>query len=332
MRRPSIVCTAAALLAVALAGCSSGAGSTTSTSSGSGSSAGAGSAAATVDVNVGVIPIVDVAPIYLGQKQGFFAQQGLKLSLTTAQGGAAIVPGVVSGQFQFGFSNVLSLMLAEQNGVPIKAISNGVASTGVAGQDFGAIVVRKGSAITSPKDLVGKKVAINTLKNINEVAVRESVQKAGGDPSKVTFVELGFPAMPAALAKGQVDAALVVEPALATVKAQGGTVIASPYVDVAPKLTVAMYFTSTSYAQQHPDVVKKFQAALAESLAYADSHPDDVRTVLGSYTKIPADTLKQITLPSWPADVNQASLQTLGQLALGYGLLTKAPDLTTLLP
>ncbi|MFC1405384.1 MULTISPECIES: ABC transporter substrate-binding protein [Streptacidiphilus] len=331
MRRQSIVCTVTAVLAVVLAGCSSGTGSSGTGPAASGSSTGTG-AAALVDVKVGVIPIVDVAPIYLGVKQGFFADQGLKLSLTTAQGGAAIVPGVVSGQFQFGFSNVLSLMLAEQNGVPIKAISNGVASTGVAGKDFGALVVKKGSAITSAKDLVGKKVAINTLKNINEVAVRDSVQKAGGDPSKVSFVELGFDAMPAALAKGQIDAALVVEPALATVKAQGATVIASPYVDVAPELTVAMYFTSTSYAQQHADVVKEFRTALAQSLAYADGHPDDVRAVLGSYTKIPADTLKQITLPSWPADVNRASLQTLGQLAVGYGLLTKAPDLDTLLP
>ncbi len=231
-------------------------------------------------------------PLYLGQKEGFFGKRGLALSMTLAQGGAAIVPGVTSGQFQFGFSNVTSLMIARSNGVPVQAIANGVPSTGVAGKDFGGLVVKKGSSITSPRQLEGKKVAVNTLKNINETAVRESVRKAGGDPDKVQFVELAFDQMPAALDKGQIDAAMAVEPALATMKLQGATEIASPLVDVAQNLTVAMYFTSTSYAQQNPAVVKKFQEAVTESLSYADAHPDEVRQIVTTYTKTPPT--------SWP--------------------------------
>lgn len=129
-------------------------------------------------VKLGLIPIVDVAPVYLGQKKGFYSKHGLKLQISNASGGAAIVPGVASGQFQFGFSNVTSLLLAQSSGVPIKAVSNGIASTGVAGKDFAAIAVKKGSSIKSAKDLEGKKVAINTLKNINESAVRQSVRAA----------------------------------------------------------------------------------------------------------------------------------------------------------
>ena len=64
-------------------------------------------------VNVGVIAIVDVAPIYLGKQQGFFSKHNIDLTLVPAQGGAVIVPGVVSGQYQFGFSNVISLVLGE---------------------------------------------------------------------------------------------------------------------------------------------------------------------------------------------------------------------------
>lgn len=36
-------------------------------------------------VKVSVIPIVDVAPVYLGNQQGFFAEQGLKPRIETAQ-------------------------------------------------------------------------------------------------------------------------------------------------------------------------------------------------------------------------------------------------------
>ncbi|MGY4978350.1 ABC transporter substrate-binding protein [Streptomyces sp. 900105755] len=297
-----------------------------------GSSSTAGSSGGTTTVKVGIIPIVDVAPLYLGQKEGFFSKRGLKLSTTLAQGGAAIVPGVTSGQFQFGFSNVTSLMIAQSSGVPVQAIANGVASTGVAGKDFGGLVVKKGSSITSPKQLEGKKVAVNTLKNINETAVRESVRKAGGDPDKVDFVELAFDQMPAALDKGQIDAAMAVEPALATMKLQGATEIASPLVDVAQNLTVAMYFTSTSYAQKNPAVVKKFQEAVAESLSYADAHPDEVRQIVTTYTKTPADVLAKVTLPKWPAEANRASIETLEKLSEQDGLFKAAPDLDKLLP
>jgi NitT/TauT family transport system substrate-binding protein len=301
-------------------------------SGGGGASDKNASSGGTTTVKVGVIPIVDVAPLYLGQQKGFFGKRGLKLSMTTAQGGAAIVPGVVSGQFQFGFSNMTSLMIAQSQNVPVKAVVNGVASTGVAGKDFGAITVKKGSPIKSPKELEGKKVAVNTLKNINETAVRESVRKAGGDPSKVKFVELAFDQMPAALDGGRIDAAMVVEPALATVKSQGATEIASSLVDVAKGLTVAMYFTSTQYEQKNPDVVKKFQEATAESLAYADAHPDEVRQVVTTYTKIPAATLAQVTLPKWPAEPNRASIEALEKLGEQDGLFKSTPDLDKLLP
>lgn len=301
-------------------------------SGGGGASDKNASSGGTSTVKVGVIPIVDVAPLYLGQQKGFYSKRGLKLSMTTAQGGAAIVPGVVSGQFQFGFSNMTSLMIAQSQNVPVKAVVNGVASTGVAGKDFGAITVKKGSSIKSAKELEGKKVAVNTLKNINETAVRESVRKAGGDPSKVNFVELAFDQMPAALDSGQIDAATVVEPALATVKSQGATEIASSLVDVAKGLTVAMYFTSTQYEQKNPDVVRKFQEATAESLAYADAHPDEVRQAVTTYTKIPAATLAQVTLPKWPAEPNRASIEALEKLGEQDGLFKSTPDLDKLLP
>ncbi|MDF3142840.1 MULTISPECIES: ABC transporter substrate-binding protein [unclassified Streptomyces] len=322
MRRLSAGLTAGVLLLVATA-CGS--------SDGGSPEAGASSGGVTT-VKLGIIPIVDVAPLYLGQKKGFFEKHGLKLEFTAAQGGAAIVPGVVSGQFQFGFSNVTSLMVAQTNSVPVKAVANGIASTGVRGKDFNGLMVKKDSTVKSPKQLEGKKVAINTLKNINETAVRQAVRKAGGDPDKVNLVEMPFDQMPAALDNGQIDAACVVEPATATIRSQGGREIASPLVDVAPDVTVAMYFTSTQYAQQHPDVVKKFQEATAESLAYAEAHPDEARQIVTTYTKIPASVLEQVILPKWPSEPNRASIEALMKLGEEDGLFKKTPDLDALLP
>ncbi|MFE7761479.1 ABC transporter substrate-binding protein [Streptomyces sp. NPDC057438] len=305
----------------------------TATACGStGSDGGDAGSGGTTTLKLGVIPIIDVAPLYLGEKKGFYSKRGLDLEPTLAQGGAAIVPGVVSGQFDFGFSNMTSLLVASSKNVPVKAVVNGVASTGKAGADFAEIMVRKDSPIKTASDLEGRKVAANTLGNICDTSVNESVRKDGGDPAEVEYVEMPFDQMPAALAKGQVDAACVVEPALATIKSQGGTVLASNFVDVSPYLTVAMYFTSQQYAAKNPETVKKFQEATAESLAYADEHPDEVREIITTYTKIPQNLLESVVLPNWPAEPDRASIERLAELGQKDGLFEKAPDLDKLLP
>jgi NitT/TauT family transport system substrate-binding protein len=283
-------------------------------------------------VNVGVIAIVDVAPIYLGKQKNFFTEQNIDLTLTPNQGGAVIVPGVANGDFQFGFSNVTSLMLATSRGVPVKIVSNGVASTGEQGNDFSAVIVKADSPIRTPADLVGRNVSANTLKNIGDTTIRASVRKAGGDPNKVKFTEMPLPDMAPALAANRVDAIWVVEPFRTLALNQGHRVVASNFVDAAPNLTVATYFTSTKLARENPDLVKRFTTAMQKSLDYADKHPDEVRAILASYTQIAPEVAAKLVLPKWPSEINRESVKTLGELAVGDGLMEKQPDLDALLP
>jgi NitT/TauT family transport system substrate-binding protein len=308
----------AALLAAA---CGSG-------SSGSSSDSGSGP----TKIKVGVIPIVDVAPIYLGVSKGFFKQQGLDVTLETAQGGAAIVPGVMSGQYQFGFSNTVSLLLAQSQGLPLKVVSAGNASTGQAGKDFGAVVVRPGSPIATTADLAGKKVAVNTLKNINTTTINNVVRQAGGDPSKIQYVELPFSDIPAAVAKGDVDAGQVVEPFLTIATGQGDRQVVSNYAGTDPELAVALYISSRQYLERNAKVAQGFTAAMRQSLTYAQEHQDEARAIVTSYTKIDPKVQASMVLPKWSADVTAGPVQKLADLALSDGLLAKPADVKALLP
>ncbi|MGW0499485.1 ABC transporter substrate-binding protein [Streptomyces sp. NPDC003007] len=322
MQRRVLGLAIAVLTVAAAAGCGSSSGAGGSSSSGGDK---------TTQVKVGIIPIVDVAPLYLGQEKGFFSSRGIELKMETAQGGAAIIPGVVSGQFQFGFSNVTSLMIAQTKGVPLKSVVNGAASTGDTGQDISGVAVKKNSPIKSAKDLAGKTVAVNTLQNIGDTTVRESVRKDGGDPSKIKFLEMPFDQMPAALDGGQVDAAWMGEPALTIAKGQGARVVASPFAETDPKLTIATYFASTKLAQEDPDLLKKFTEAVAESLEYASAHPDEARQIVTTYTKIDGEVLKNLTLPTWPAAYDMASLEKVASLGEQDGIFDgKKPDLDAL--
>jgi NitT/TauT family transport system substrate-binding protein len=287
---------------------------------------------AKVKVDVGVIAIIDVAPIYLGKQMGFFSKRGIDLNLVQEQGGGPIVKSVLAGKYQFGFANVTSLMAAESDGAPLKAVASGVASTGRSGRDFSAIVVKDGSAIRTPKDLVGKTIAVNTLKNIGDTTVRQSVRKAGGDPKNLKFEAMPFPTMNGALRNGKVDAIWVVEPQLSEAVTSGAQVLASNFVDTAADLTVALYFTSQDTIAKSPGLVTHFTEAIKESLQYAESHPDEVRDVVGTYTPINDTVRIGMILPNWPQDINRASLDKVAQLGAADGVFKKAPALDQLLP
>jgi NitT/TauT family transport system substrate-binding protein len=304
----------------------------TATVAGCGGSSGGSSGSGPTKITVGTIAIVDVAPIYLGKAKGFFTEQNLDVTLQAGSGGAVTIPAVVSGQDQFGFANVTSLLVAQTKNLPLKVVAAGNSSTGTAGSDFAAIVTPADSPIQSAKDLEGKTVAVNNLNNVGDTTVRAAVRKAGGDATKVKFVEFAFPDMPAALANKRVEAAWVVEPFLTVARNQGNKVVSWNLVDTAPNMMIAAYFTTTAYAGKNPDVVKRFTTAMDKSLQYAGDHPDEARAALATYTKITADVAAKIILPKWPTTINRESTQTLADLILSDKLVSKAPDVPALLP
>jgi NitT/TauT family transport system substrate-binding protein len=283
-----------------------------------------------VSLTVGVIPIVDVAPIYLGVQQGFFKEQGLDLNLQQAQGGAAIVPAVVSGQYQFGFSNVVSELLAVSRGLKLKIVSQGVQATDKPTTDYSAVLVKPDSPITDCKTLEGKTIAVNTLKNIGDVTIKAACDKNGIDVSSFKFVEMNFPDMLPAVQKGSVDAMWTVEPFVTQAKQAGARVITYNYEATSPHLTVATYFTTADYASKNGDVVRRFTSAIGKALDYANSHPADVRKIVTTYTKITEPVVTQIVLPYWSHDLNKPSIDHVASLMQKYGLVSSKPDVSKL--
>jgi NitT/TauT family transport system substrate-binding protein len=284
------------------------------------------------EITVGIIPILDVAPLYLGMEEGFFEQRDLRVNVQTAQGGAAIVPGVVSDKFQFGFSNVTSLLLARSEGLPLKVVAPGNYTTGKQGEDFSGVAVLENSDVQDASDLEGKTVAVNTLQNIGDTTVRQSVEKAGGNPDAVKFVEMPLPDMPAALEKGRVDAAWLVEPFRTIVLQSGGREIASNMVDTDPNLLIAAWFTSEQTMQSDPDLAKRFTAAMKESLEYAAQNPEEARAITKEYTDIPPEVHEAMVLPKWDSQLDEQSVEQLAQLAQEDGLVDKPVDTGALLP
>ncbi len=297
----------------------------------SGGGGGGGSSDQPTKLTVGVIPIADVAPLYVGIDQGFFKDENLEIEPKLAEGGAAIIPSVISGDYQIGFSNTTSLIIAASKKLPVQIISQGVLGGTGDNDAWDGVVARKGSGIKTPKDLEGKTVAVNTLNNIGPLTINNAMEKAGADYTKIKYIEIPFPDMNAALDAKRVDAAFEVEPAYSGGKAAGGTPVMHSYEQLAPNMTVATYFASKDYIAKNGDVVDRFKRAIEKSLEFSAQNPDAVRKAVASYTEIPADVIAKITLPVWKSDLNEPTIQQVADLAKKYGYIEEVPSMDDLI-
>ena len=247
-------------------------------------------------------------------------------------GGSAIVPGVQSGEYDFAFSNLISVMVANDKGLQMQFVANGITTTGDTASDVGSVIVAKDSGITSAKDLEGKKVSVNNLSNIGDTTIKSIVEEAGGDPDSVEFVEVAFPDAPAALETGVVDAAWILEPFQTQTLDAGARMLSANFAEFDPELDVAAYFSSAQYIKANPEVTEKFTRAMNKSLDYAQEHPAEVRDIVGTYTKIGDEVRAEMVLPRFRSEFNKDAVKKLGDAAQRYGTLEKPVDLETLLP
>lgn len=273
-------------------------------------------------INVGVLPIADVAPLYLGMKQGFFAKQKLTVVPHALQGGAAVASAVVGGSLQFGFGATANLILAVSQKLPLEFVASGDSAAADASTAWSAIQVNASSGISSIKDLAGKTIAANATQGENELALDSILIKNGVDPKSVHVIAMPFPSMPSALSSGHVQAVTEVEPFVSSINAHGGKVLSPLFEGMQPSLLVAGYFATASEISTDPGLVKRFVTAMNESLDYAAQNPDAVRQIIPTYTTIPASVASNLKLPVWNSALNTSSIQSQETLMKQLGWMT----------
>lgn len=261
--------------------------------------------------NVGLLPNAETAAMRLGAQKGFFKEAGVDLRITDTSSGAASITALIAGQFDVVFANTVSVMQGRDKGLPLIMIDAASTSTGVQGKDFSALVVSSKNTMKSAKELSGKVIASNTVKNIGEISARLSVAKAGGDASSVKVVEMPFSNMEQALEQGQIDAAWMVEPFHTTAVQHGLRDIASNYVDTAPHLTAAAFVSTDNIVKDKADMIKKLRTAIAKSAEYANTHPEEIRALIPTFTKITPAIANAFVIPRYDAAVNVASLEAM---------------------
>jgi NitT/TauT family transport system substrate-binding protein len=279
-------------------------------------------------VQVGIIPVSDVAILHLGQEQGFFADRGIELEFNLGQGGAALVPAVVTGEYAFGFSGIVSILQAREEGLPLTAIAPTSWSNGEQGQHINALMASD-PAVQDAGDLEGRTVALNILNSQVEVLARNSIEVAGGNPDNVNFVEMSLPDAVTALGSGDVQAFVCGEPFCTLAIDAGARVVADNWLDLVPDGIglSGVYFSTTDQIEADPALFEDIQAAILESLDYSAEHPDEWRAQIPEYTEIDPALVERLTMPLFKSDLEAAEFEAAPTKAVEYGFLDEVPSL-----
>jgi NitT/TauT family transport system substrate-binding protein len=284
-------------------------------------------------LKAGVSSIGDLAPIYLGEKKGFFEQEGLKLDLQPQQGGSVTVTGVVSGDFDFGYSNMTSLLVAQARGLPLVALAPAAqVGTDPKTEDYTAIMVKPGSRIEKPEDVAGATLAANTLESQTDSTVKAALERKGVDPGAVKFTEVPFPDQLAALQNGRVQAITPIEPFVTLAEDAGMKTIVPGYFSTGiANYTTGAYFANKRLLAERPEVAEHLRKAIARSLQYAEAHEDEVRATIPTFTSMKPDLAERVSLPRFPSEFDRQSLDRLADLVVKFKLSDKRPDVDALL-
>ena len=158
-----------------------------------------------------------VVPYEVARARGHFGAQGLDVELIYTRGGNAAMQALVGGAVDYAGTSFDVVLQAAASGAAIRRF----ASTGRLPLFALAAAPGRSAQITTVKDLEGTTVAISGPGNADHALLLFLLDQAGVDAAQVRMATIGTNVFEA-LRIGQVDAAMLQEPALTLIVAAGG--------------------------------------------------------------------------------------------------------------
>src|SRR5689334_5923856 len=271
------------------------------------------------------------AGFMLAKKLGYYKDAGIDLTIEEGKGSATTAQQVATGQTDVGFADAPAAMQIRSKGAPVKIIAPILQTNGF------AIISIEGSGIKSPKDLVGKKLAVQpgtaqtTL--LDAILAENKLDKA-----KLDIVNIDPAALVGALLEKKVDAILAgADFQSVQLRDRGHKVNDIFYRDVGVPTVGLSVIARDDKLTADPDLYRKFIAVSLEGWDLARKNPGAAAEAVAK--QYPAATKDQILKQ---LDVDLKLVCAPGATAMGrvpdqnwqttYTLLTKYLDLPTAKP
>lgn len=286
-----------------------------------------------IDLGVGYIPNVQFAPLYVAQRKGFFAEQGLEV---VPQYGfeTDFVALTGQGERQFAVASGEQVVLARAQGLPVVYVAKWFQRYPV------GVMALAESGIDAPQKLEGRKVGIPVLHGASYVGWKALAYATQLDEAAVKLEVIGF-AQVEAVSQKVVDAAVIYvanEPVQLRAAGLQVTVLdVSDYINMVSNGIV----TNEKTIQEQPELVRRLTAGFMKGLQYTLDHPDEafdiVRQVVPEISDANAPVQRAVleaSLALWrseaPGKSNRQAWQDTVDALRAAGMIEQAPALDSL--
>jgi ABC-type nitrate/sulfonate/bicarbonate transport system substrate-binding protein len=216
-----------------------------------------------------------VSPAELAEDLGYLAPLRLEYLGNNSTGGPHSIAAVLSGDLDLGssFNGAIIKLVAAK--APVRSV---VAAYGSDEKTFQAFYVLDDSPLRKPRDLLGKKVSVNTLGAHVEFVLKDYLVQNGFTPEEVRQVTMVVtPSVNGemALRERAVDVAALGLVFRIKALERGGIRPLFSDRDLFGSFNAGSYVMSQKFIDRHPRVVRKFVDAVGRAIDWSRSHSQD---------------------------------------------------------
>ncbi|RFU27751.1 hypothetical protein B7463_g8587, partial [Scytalidium lignicola] len=143
------------------------------------------------------------APVYLAQKKGYFADEGIKVALLEPNDPSDVTEIIGSGKVDMGFKAMIHTLAAKARGFPVTSIGS------LLDEPFTGVVYLTSSGITTDfRSLKGKRIGY--VGEFGKIQIDELTKYYGMTPDEYTAVRCGMN-VSKAIIEGSIDAGIGLE-------------------------------------------------------------------------------------------------------------------------
>ncbi len=255
-------------LSIALVACSPATAPTTESTSTDGSSTDDEIDELTaVTLGLGFIPNVQFTPFYVGISQGFYAEEGLDVSLDYGfENDYLTLVGTDELQFMIGSGD--QLVLGRAQGLPVRYVMSWYTQYPV------VIFAKAEEGISEPADLAGKTIGIPGPFGASYVAFRGFLEAAGLTEADVKLESIGF-TQAAAISEGTVNAAVDYGVNGPIILAQEGIETTEIKLDTYLHIPANGLVTNEKTIADNPELVAKMTRATLRAIQFTLDNSDE---------------------------------------------------------
>lgn len=314
---------------------------------GCGNSSGAGSTVSTT-ITIAAVPGVDDAALYLAQKDGLFAAEGLAhIHIQDYKNQGQVLSALTNSQADIAASDYGNIFWQEaawsvqqaraHSAHPKQPLLRILADGYDATAGVLEVLTLPGSKITSPLSLANKAIGMPSddyISGLNGSGDPASLDAAaatnvlsdylGAAADSVTWKQMSQADEITALKQHRVQAILVSEPYIYQAESKDGAV---EVLDACSGSTAGLpllgYAAMNAWVRENPAEVADFQAALAKAQTEA-AVTGKVQGMLPGVVGIDAQEADMITIGSYPASTSISSLQAVVRLMVNSDMIDQA--------